>query len=192
MIETKATSKDGSVSPLATRLSAGVIGTGVQLLGRLIMIPIYLRLLGAANYGLIGFYATLTGVTGILDAGISTAINRELSRLAWDPEHEQDAQDTTRTLEIIYWSIGLSTGSIIAMLAPVLAKHWLRASQIAPHTVALAIAIMAVNFTFQWPDSFYSGALFGLHRHVRVNQIRIIITIIQALGTVCCLTILSP
>src|SRR5262249_16967232 len=93
---------DVAKSTLAARLLAGLSGSLATLVARVLLVPVYLRLLGAESYGLIGFYATINGIGALLDAGLSTAINRELARLSAMKGQEQEARDVLRTLELGY------------------------------------------------------------------------------------------
>ncbi len=158
----------------------------------LVFVPLYIHFLGIEAYGLIGIFATLLALFGLLDMGLSTTLNREMARLAVQEDKAQEMRDIVRTLEIPYWAVGLLICVIVIVLSPVIAYHWVNAENLSPKTVQTAIMIMGLAVAFQWPMSFYSGGLMGLQRQVLLNGINVVMATFRGLGAVLILWLVSP
>src|SRR5260370_18467245 len=102
---------------------ANFAGMGWSALVQVACIPFYIKFLGVAGYGLIGFYLMFQAMLQVLDLGISPTVNREMARYSVQPEKVPEACDLVRTLEAGYCLIG----SIIALLtlafAPLIPPH---------------------------------------------------------------------
>ena len=158
----------------------------------LIFIPIYIKFMGIEAWGLIGIFATLQTVFGLLDMGLSSTLNREMARLSVLPHKEQEMRDLVRTLEAIYWSAAVFVGIIAVSLSPVIAHHWIKAGQLSPKTVEQALLIMGFVMALQMPVGFYSGGLMGLQRQVLLNAIAIVISTLRGAGAILILWLVSP
>lgn len=167
----------------------GNVGTG--LVG-LIFLPLYLRFLGVEAYGLIGVFATLLALFGILDLGLSTTLNREMARLAVQDARGQEMRDLVRTLEVPYWAAGLLIGVVVIVLSPFIAYRWVNAEHLAPTTVHASVVLMGLAVAVQWPISFYSGGLMGLQRQVLLNAVNVAMATLRGLGAALVLWRVSP
>jgi len=166
-------------------------GIWTSLMG-LVFVPLYIHFLGIEAYGLIGIFATLMALFGLLDMGLSATMNREIARLAVRDGNAQEMRDLVRTLEIPYWAVGLFVSVIVIVLSQFIAYHWVNAKSLSPKTVQTAIMIMGLAVVFQWPAGFYSGGLRGLQRQVLLNGINIVMATFQGLGAVLILWLVSP
>ncbi len=167
----------------------GSVWTGLM---GLVFVPLYIHFLGIEAYGLIGIFATLLALFGLLDMGLSSTLNREMARLAVQEGKAQEMRDLVRTLEIPYWLVGLLISVIVIVLSPFIAYRWVNAENLSPKTVQTAIMIMGLAVAFQWPMSFYSGGLMGLQRQVLLNGINVVMATFRGLGAVLILWLVSP
>jgi O-antigen/teichoic acid export membrane protein len=165
-------------------LFANYIGTGWTVLIQLLLVPVYIRLLGVESYGLVGFYMTVQAVLVVLDVGLSPALNRELARRTAAATPVPGTADMVKTLEAIYWIVGLGLGLLIAAGSSLLANHWVNSQGLPPADVARAIALMGLAFAFQWPISFYTGGLMGLQRQTLTALVNIATVTVFGLGVV--------
>lgn len=156
-------------SNLAANFAGAAWSAGVQLL----CVPLFVRLMGVESYGLVGFFIMLQISLQVLDLGISATVNRELARYSALPERAAQARSFVRTLETGYWALGIALGAGIALLAPVIAAHWIQAGSLGVRAVRGAVALMGLAIAFQWPLSFYQGGLIGLQKLVPYNAIRV-------------------
>lgn len=150
----------------------------------LILIPLYIKFLGIASYGLIGVLVTLQVLFGLFDAGLANTLNREMARRSALPRQEQEMRNLLRTLETLYWSIALAVGIAIVSLSPILAHHWIQSDQLTRPTVEQALFIMGIIIIFQMPIGFYSGGLLGLQKQVLLNVINACMNTLRDVGAV--------
>jgi len=177
---------------LKKNIVANFTGSVWQTLMSLIFIPLYIKFTGIESWGLIGIFATLQVIFGLLDMGLSGTLNREMARLSVLPHKEQEMRNLVRTLETLYWSIAVFVGITIVSLSPFIAHHWVKAGQLSPKTIEQAVLIMGFVMALQMPVGFYSGGLMGLQEQVLLNIINIGISTLRGGGVVLILWLVSP
>lgn len=157
-------------------------------------VPIYLRYIGTDGYGLVGFFAVLTSIFSLLDAGFGAAVTRELARLsAKESETERHAaRELVRSLEMLFWALSFVIGVVMILVAPFLAQHWLNVGALGADAATTGLRLMGVAFLFQWPTSFYSGCLMGLQRQVRLNVLLSLLGTLRGIGAVLVLLFVAP
>lgn len=152
---------------------ANMAGAGWSAILQFLSVPLVLKLIGVEAYGLVGFFVALQASLQALDFGFSATVNRELARYSTQPGRSDEARDFVRTMELVYWGVGICIGTAIVILAPTIAQHWLQASRMSTGDVAKAVQFIGVVIAIQWPLSFYQGGLAGLQQMVRLNAVRI-------------------
>jgi O-antigen/teichoic acid export membrane protein len=128
----------------------------------------------------------------VLDLGLSPTMTRELASCSVHPQKADEARDLVRTLEIIYWFIGVFIGTAILATSTWLTAHWIKAGAIPIRSVKQAVMLMAVLAFFQWPISFYQGGLIGLRQQVLLNLLKIGASTVSNGGGVLILWLVSP
>jgi O-antigen/teichoic acid export membrane protein len=171
---------------------ANFAGRAWSALIALAFLPLYVRFLGIEAYGLIGVYVSLMALFSVFDMGLSTTLSKELARLSAGSGSEKEARDLVRTLELIYWGVGILIGIAVATAAPFIAHYWVNAQGIALATLTHTIATMGLAIALQWPISLYSGGLMGLQRQILLNVVRMAAGTLQAGGAVVILSLWSP
>ncbi len=68
--------------PAQKKYYATLLGNAWMALMGLVFVPLYIKFLGIESYGLIGFFAMLQVMTGLLDMGFSSTLNSEMARLS--------------------------------------------------------------------------------------------------------------
>lgn len=170
---------------------ANFIGKGWETVVNLLVIPLYLNLMGAEAYGLIGVYAALVGFFLVLDMGLSATLNRQLAHLSIMSGKNQEAHDLVKTLEYVYWGIGIVVGLLVFFLAPFIARYWVNPEGLGVEVVYQTVLIMGLTLAVQWPTSLYLGGLMGLQRQVLLNVVRAIFVTAQHGGALLVLLFLS-
>ena len=158
----------------------------------LAFIPIYIKLMGVEVYGLIGIFMSMSALFALLDMGLSTTLNRELSRLSVLEGSAQESRNLVRTFEIVYWAIGIVIGISVIILAPLIAKYWINSTNVSNELIEESLLIMGMLLAFQWPSSVYSGGLKGLQRQVLYNIIKSFSMLARHVGAVFVLIFVSP
>ncbi len=175
-----------------TNVIANFAGKAWTSLMSLVFIPLYIKFMGIDAYGLIGIFVSLMALLSLLDMGLSTTLSRELARLTVSRDNDQECRDLVRTLEYVYWSVGILIALGLAALAPLLAQHWIKSEVIPAKTIQHALMIMGLVVAFAWPTALYDGGLIGLQRQVLLNSVRSVMATIQHGGAVLVLWLVSP
>lgn len=169
-------------------LIARVVSAGLALAA----IPILLSKLGPEAYGLVGLAVALESLIALLDLGLSTAVNREVARNLEAGRPPESNRDLLRTLEVIYWPIGLVILVIVVAGSGWLASRGLHTAELPPRTVQFSLAVIAFTLTIRWPMSLYVGVLRGLQAQVLQNGLQVLGTVIRLVGGVIVVTFVSP
>jgi len=167
---------------LKRNLAANLIGTIWSGVAAFALVPVYVRFAGIEAYGLVAFQATLQALLLLLDAGFSTAVNREIAVLSAGRESASEVRTIIRSAGVFYWAVAAAAGLVLAASAPLIATRWLHAEHLAPQTMTTAVRLMAAALAFQFPYSLYSGAMLGLQRHVALNAVLVTATTVRAVG----------
>jgi len=177
---------------LAKNLIANYIGRTWSSILAIALIPIYIKFMGIEAYGLVGFFATLTSVLGLLDLGIGATMTRELARRSVGGGQQNEQRDLVRTLEIIYWGLSIIAGLLIYFGSSSIASSWIKSEKIPSSSIVSAIQLMGISFAFQFPMSLYQGGLMGLQRQVLVNIITIVVSTFRGGGAILVLWLVAP
>lgn len=172
-------------------IAANAGGAAAAMLVLVLAVPVYLRLLGAETFGLVGLFTTVTVAAAALDLGLGATLNREVARMRARGDAAPFA-DLVRTLESGCWAIGLLAGAAFAVAAPAIASRWLRYDALAPGTIVDALRLMALALPLLTARSFYLAGLNGLERQGRANVLVAAGSTVRALVTIAALVRLPP
>lgn len=180
------------MTDLKSNLLANFAGLGLPTLLQLALVPVYIRLMGIESYGLIGFYVMLLTMMQVLDLGLCTTMNREMARYSTQPDMGDETRDFVRTLELVYWPLGIIAGGILVAMAPLIATRWINPGTLPVPVVKTSIVIMGGLAAAQFPITLYQGGLLGLQRQVLLNSVRIVGAVIGNGGAALILWLVSP
>ena len=170
---------------------ANFCGNGWASLIGFIFIPYYIKYIGAEGFGLIGIFASLQVMFSLLDSGLSTTLNKELSRLSVLPKTAQKMRNIVKTIGSVYWLVAICIGLISVFLSPFLANHWVQPEELSIQTITYCFVLLSISMVFQFPSGFYSGGLLGLQRQVILNIIRIVFATLKSVGALLVLIFVS-
>jgi O-antigen/teichoic acid export membrane protein len=159
----------GDVAPSFRRqLIANGIGRVWGFLSNFVFVPLYLRILGIDNFGVIALFIAVGGIVAFLDLGLSPTMARELH------DQKRGVQQKINLLfsyEMAYLAI---VGFVVlaALVAPsgafslLLAEHDLSRPEVAS-SVRLVFVCAAALMLF----NFYIAGLMGVEEQVRGNLV---------------------
>lgn len=157
----------------------------------LAVVPLYLKYLGIESYGLIGFFMTVQALLQFLDMGLAPTINREVARHS-AAGRLQDAGKLLHTLAVFYWGMAVVIASSIAVLAQVIASHWLHPKHLSQQEIQHAVMLMGLVVACRWPIGLYQGALMGAQRITLSSSISMVMVTVGNVGAVVVLAFVSP
>lgn len=157
---------------LKRNILANYLGAGTVALAPLLALPWYLAALGPSQFGLIGFMVMLQAVLGLLDAGMSQALVREIAvRLDSADAGRHSTAALLFGFERIYWLFAFFAGCATLLLADTIATHWLNLKGLPIALGREAIYGAAVIFAVQLPGSVYRSLLVAAQAQVTLNVV---------------------
>lgn len=168
---------------------ANLAGRFLSALTGFVFLPLFLRILGAEEYGLVGFYTVLVGMISLFDFGLGLTLNREMARLGQEADGRERRGDTLRTLESVYVLLVVLMGLVVVLGAPAIAGHWLRSAVLPRGTVEQCIRLMGLACGLQLVGAFYQGGLFGLQKQVTANAAMVGFTLMRQAGSLAAMTL---
>lgn len=177
---------------LKSNLIANFIGQGWTALVGIVFVPLYINYLGIEAYGIVGMFAMLSTLLGILDMGMTPTLSREMARLSGGGHTPESIRDLLRTFEIIMVAISISVAFGIAIGSPWIATSWMNVESLSQDVVVRAVAIMGSVAGFRFVESMYRSSLVGLQRQVLLNGLTSILATIRGVGAIGVLAWVSP
>lgn len=155
-------------------------------------VPVYIGLMGVEAFGLVGFFAVLLATLQLLEFGLGVVITREIAQTRSAPEAFQSTRDLVRSLEAVYWLLGVLLAGMVYGAAPLIATEWLNNEHQSTEQVVNALRLMGSIIAFQWPVGLYVGCLTGLERQVLLNFLQIVFGTMRTAGAIGVLYWVSP
>lgn len=169
---------------LRDNVLANYVGQAWIALMGLAFVPLYLRILGPEQFGMVTFMLTLQAVSLLLDMGVSIFMSRELARRAHDPGQRSGIRDLVRSFEWLVWPTAVIVGFGIFAGSDAIARHWLNADLLGPNEATSSVRVIGLVVALLWPTSFYAAALSGLERQGRLNALVVLFATLRFAGVV--------
>jgi len=163
-----------SLSPVAKLLrntavrntASSFIALGWLSLLSMISIPIYIRLLGVSEWGLVAACVSLQLVSNFVDSGFSQIVPR------WVAREAQDNVKLRRYVQLfqrIYVALGLLVFVGLQIAAGCLATSWFQVESGRTDALEMAIRIISFQMLFQFVNNLHTGLWHGLQKQVLAN-----------------------
>jgi O-antigen/teichoic acid export membrane protein len=150
----------------------------------IVMLPVYLRCLGAEAYGLVGFFAMLQVWFQLLDVGLTPTLSRELSRFRAGALDGAPAAAMVRTLEWLFGGMAVICALIVGLAANWVARDWLKAQQLPPEELRSSVICMGGMIGLRLWTGLYRSGLAGLERMVALNVATVVLATLRSVGVV--------
>lgn len=155
---------------LRKNVVAGYLSQAYISLVGVVMLPLYLKYMGNEAFGLVGFFAMLQALFGLLDIGLTPTVSRESARFNAGAMTHLDYRRLLRALEYIFLSIAFIGGVLLFSASELLASRWLKIEQLSITEVGAAIQLMAISVGLRWMSGFYRGVISGSERLVLLSS----------------------
>jgi O-antigen/teichoic acid export membrane protein len=172
--------KNFRTGSIARNFLANAVGGSWTIVLGLVIIPIQLRFLGPAAFGLFAFIASLEAIANLFDLGMTLTVAREVAIDA-SPGLQQ-SRELLQTLAGPYMAIGLLLGGSVVFCADWLVQHWLKLDGLSVDAAKVALQLGGVAFALRWPVTFFTGVITGRRRFDIQNLIRAGAATITLLG----------
>ncbi len=137
----------------------------VALVGILVL-PLYIKHMGAEAYGLVAFFTMLQTWFILLDLGLTPTISRETARYYGGAITALSYRKLFRALSSVFLSVAVLGGGCLWFFSELLATRWLHVTDIPISEVILAIQVMIFSVALRWAGGLYKGAITGAEQLV--------------------------
>jgi len=165
--------------------SLNYLGQAYALLIGILILPFYLRHLGAEAYGLIGFFAVLQAWLQLLDAGMSPALIRQVAHYRGQGDLSAapgPAGRLLRSFELLLLPIALGTCVSIYLSSGWIAGTWLQARELSTATIMQCISLMGLMVGLRLYATLYKSGLQGVELHGWLNATNTLIATLRYFG----------
>lgn len=131
-----------------------------------VTLPMYLRLLGKTEWGLVAVCVTIQNALTLLDLGFGQIMPKSIAEAHGDVAREARALAVYIRIYLILALFGFLAGQL---LARPLALYWFRTSEIDPARLEMALRLVLVQFVFQFANNAHVGYWNGTQRQVVGN-----------------------
>ena len=128
----------------------------VTIIGIVIM-PLYIKYMGAEAYGLVGFFAMLQAWFMLLDMGLTPTMARETARFRGGATDALTYRRLVRALEGIFVIVAILGGSIMFAASTYISHNWLKSGNLPIDEVQLAIELIALIIAIRWMGGYIAA-----------------------------------
>jgi O-antigen/teichoic acid export membrane protein len=141
----------------------------------IVMVPLYVRHMGAEAYGLVGFFSMLQAWFQLLDVGLTPTMARATATYSGGGSDALTLRRLLRALEAIF--VGIAIVGAIGLIAasPFVASKWLKVRALPLEEVQQAVMLIALIVALRWVSGLYRGAISGFERQVWLSGVNIAI-----------------
>ncbi len=157
-------------------ITANYLGRFWGFISGYVFIPFYIHFLGVEAQGVISFSAMLIAFMSLADAGLTSALSREVARF----ENKKYISNLVNTVEKIYVWICMAVFSVVLILSGTIAKNFLKAENLTLSDLTNFVWMMGLSASFQMFTSMYNGGLTGLQKQVLNNTLGVSYSIFRS------------
>jgi O-antigen/teichoic acid export membrane protein len=150
--------KKNLISNYVSQLYVSVVG--------ILILPLYIKYMGAEAYGLVGFFTMLQAWFALLDLGLTPTIARETARYHGGLMTALHYRQLFRALSTIFVAIAIIGSTALWLMAEPIAYNWLQVETLNMNGVVVAVQIMAISVALRWMGGLYRGVITGTERLV--------------------------
>jgi O-antigen/teichoic acid export membrane protein len=132
----------------------------------IVMVPLYIKYMGAEAYGLVGFFAMLQAWFNLLDMGLTSTMARETARFRGGAIDALDYRRLVRALEGVFFIVAIAGGISLYAASDYIAHDWLKASKLPLSEVQSSLELMVIVIALRWMCGLYRGIISGAERLV--------------------------
>ena len=148
----------------------------------IVIVPFYIKYMGAEAYGLVGFFMILQAWFSLLDMGLTPTIQRETARFQSGATDALSFRRLVSAIECVFFVVALNGGGFLFMASTYVAHNWLQANHLPINEVQIAIKLMAIIVALRWMGGLYRGVISGSERLVWLGGYNAFIATLRFVG----------
>tara|TARA_B100000212_G_C27384905_1_gene538880 strand:+ start:12191 stop:13714 length:1524 start_codon:yes stop_codon:yes gene_type:complete len=147
----------------------------------IMLLPAITSLLGPEQYGVWGFYLTLSAWLLFLEGGITPAIGRKISSLRYIRDFN-GIKILVRSAEFFLIIVGIAILLVGLFSSGLISKTWLNAEYLDPNYIEQSLKVMFFIIFITFFENLYRSCLYAIEKHVFLNVIMIAIVSLRTIG----------
>lgn len=155
----------------------------VALIG-IVILPLYIKYMGAEAYGLMSFFTMLQTIFMLLDLGLTPTIGRETARYHAKAISEDEFSSLYRVLHVLFIVVAVIGGLSLLGASSFFLNHWLKIESLNPRDVLLSLQIMAICIALRWITGLYRGIISGSEQFVWLSSFNVIFATLRSVAVV--------
>jgi len=170
---------------------ANYIGQAYVMILGIVITPLYLKYMGAEQYGLIGFFIILQMWLNLLDAGLSSTLGREVAYARGAENGFLHFHKILKSFEAIFLFLAIINIIVIYNYNNVIATNWLNSTTLDIKTISYCIFLMGIMISLRWFVTLYKSGLNGFEDQVWINKINILFSSFKYIGSLLIIIFIS-
>lgn len=176
--------------PLRINFIVNLLSPAMRIIVAFATIPMYLRHVGDARYGIISIVWVLLGVFGFFDFGLSRAVTNALAKLRDAPQPERArVLLTTFTLNL---GIGLVSGFVLYVFGGFMLRYFISVPEALSQEVSQSLPWIACLLPLTLMSTSGAGALDSREFFLLVNTIQIVTMTMAQVAPALAAVFISP
>jgi len=156
-----------------------------------IVVPLYIKYMGAEAYGLVGFFAMLQAWFNMLDMGLTPTTAREAARFHGGAMDALSFRRVIRALEGFFFAIALLGAAFLFFNADWIATRWLNVGKLEAIQAVIALKLMAPIIALRWMCGLYRGVITGAEKLVWLSGFNSVVATFRSFLTLPVLIFIS-
>jgi O-antigen/teichoic acid export membrane protein len=166
--------KNGILASYASQIYVTLVG--------ILILPLYLKYMGAEAYGLVGFFTMLQAWFSVLDMGLTPTVARETARFRGGATDALSYRRLLRALQLIFSVIAVLGAGAMVTFSGLIADEWLNVQTLPLAKVQIALQLMAIGVALRWMSGLYRGCITGSERLVWLGGFNAVVASLRFLG----------
>jgi O-antigen/teichoic acid export membrane protein len=154
---------------LSKHIFANYVGVAVTTLLTFLVVPFYLKWLGADAYGLIGIATMVQAWIMLLNAGLAPVAGRQAAQAHGGSADWLQTGRFFRTIDCLLLSASLVIICIVFFSRHWLAEHWLEKNSLGTGTIELSIVLLVATTLIRLASSVSRGVVTNFEEQVWLN-----------------------
>jgi O-antigen/teichoic acid export membrane protein len=163
--------KQNIAASYASQIYVTVIG--------IVLVPLYIKYMGAEAYGLVGFFAMLQAWFNLLDLGLTPTIARESARYHGGSLSALAYRQLFRGLTTVFIVIAVVGGGGLWFFSEVIATRWINTGALTNEVLVFCVQVMALSVAMRWLGGLYRGVITGAERLVWLSGYNVVIATLR-------------
>lgn len=152
------------------------------IIANIVVLPIYIKYIGAESYGLVAFFLLLQGLFLLLDFGLTPTLSRQTTLFNAGSLTEFQFLQIFRFLSLLFYGVAIISGISLFILNDIIVYKWIVIEELNFEVVKKCFYIMIICIILRWLVGLYRGIIIGFEKIVWLGIVNIMIATLKFFG----------